>query len=254
MEKRGKIVAIGGGEMGRPGYPVETTAIDKEIIRLTGKRHPNALLLPTASADSETYYPTFEKQYGKRLGCKTDVLYLIKEKHSKKEIERKIFGFDIVYVGGGNTLKMLNIWKRIGFDKILKKAHDRGIVLCGVSAGAICWFGYGHSDSMSFYNPKKWDYIRLKCLNYVKCIACPHYDGADRRKEFRKMIKKIGGVGIGIDNCCAMEFVDNKYRVIISKKGANAYKVYNRKGKVVEERIDQKKEFASISELFKKNL
>src|SRR3989338_5960150 len=99
-----KIVAIGGGEIGRPGYPVETTKIDKEIIALTGKTNPRLLFIPTASSDSELYYETVKKHFGKTLGCKTDVLYLINKDLSKKEIEQTIFGADIIYVGGGNTL------------------------------------------------------------------------------------------------------------------------------------------------------
>jgi dipeptidase E len=69
-----KIVAIGGGEIGKPGYPVETTKIDKEILRLTGKKSPRLLFIPTASDDSELYFETVKKHFGKRLGCTTDVL------------------------------------------------------------------------------------------------------------------------------------------------------------------------------------
>src|SRR3989344_2508736 len=122
-----KIIAIGGGEIGRPGYPVETTKIDKEIIALTGKTNPRLLFIPTASSDSELYYETVKKHFGKTLGCKTDVLYLINKDLSKKEIEQKIFGADIIYVGGGNTLKMMKVWRAIGVDKILKQAYERGI-------------------------------------------------------------------------------------------------------------------------------
>ncbi len=74
-----KIIAIGGGEIGRPGYPVETTKIDKEIIALSGKKIPRVLFIPTASGDSNGYTEVFNKYFGKRLGCKTDVLYLKKK-------------------------------------------------------------------------------------------------------------------------------------------------------------------------------
>src|SRR3989344_6273389 len=145
-----KIIAIGGGEIGRPGYPVETTKIDKEIITLTGKQKPRLLFVPTASSDTESYFEVVKKHFGKRLGCKTDVLYLIKEKPSKKEIEEKIFQSDIVYVGGGNTLKMMKVWRNTDVDKVLKEAYGKGIVLSGVSAGSICWFRWGNSDSRRF--------------------------------------------------------------------------------------------------------
>jgi dipeptidase E len=95
-----KIVAIGGGEIGRPGYRMETISIDKEIIKLSGKKNPKLLFIPTASSDSESYYEVIKKYFGKKLGCKNDVLYLLKNKISKEEIREKIFGTDIVYVGG----------------------------------------------------------------------------------------------------------------------------------------------------------
>ena len=187
----GKIVIIGGGEIGN----FETLPFDKRIVELAGKKHPKALLLPTASGDSELYWETFEKYFGKKLGCDADVLYLIKEKPSRKEIEKKILGSDILYVGGGNTLKMLKIWRKKGIDKILKKALDKNIVLSGLSAGAICWAKYGNSDSKKFGKLKSKKLIRLKGLNFVDLMICPHYDIEKHRKpSLRKMIKKQGGI------------------------------------------------------------
>jgi dipeptidase E len=100
----GKIIAICGGEIGRPGTKVETNAIDKEIIKLSGKKNPLLLFIPTASSDSESYYEVVKKHFGKKLGCRTDVLYLIKDKNTKTEIRNKILSADIIYVGGGDTL------------------------------------------------------------------------------------------------------------------------------------------------------
>ena len=139
----GKIVAIGGGEL----KDLDTLSIDREIVSLTGKKHPTALFIPTASGDAEGYWKTFQGIYGGMLGCKPEVLYLIKENPVKREIEEKILGADLIYVGGGNTMKMLKAWRKKGVDKLLKKAYGQGIVLSGLSAGAICWFAYGCSDS-----------------------------------------------------------------------------------------------------------
>ena len=80
----GKIIAIGGGEIGRPGYPATTTKIDKKIIRLSGKKSPKLLFIPTASLDSEGYIKSVEKHFSKKLGCKIDSLCLIKEKFHEK--------------------------------------------------------------------------------------------------------------------------------------------------------------------------
>ena len=146
----GKIVAIGGGEIGRPGTKIETLEIDTEIIKLTNKKNPKLLFIPTASNDSTGYYDVVKNYFGKKLGCDVSVLYLINETHTKKNIENKILSSDIIYVGGGNTLKMMTLWRKYEVDKILKKAYDNGIVMTGISAGSICWFNFGNSDSRKF--------------------------------------------------------------------------------------------------------
>src|SRR3989338_10326279 len=247
-----KIVAIGGGVMKTGGL----LAIDKEIIRLSGKKHPKLLFLPTATLDSELYWFYVDKHFGKKLGCRTEVLYLIKEKPTKEEIKNKILGTDIIYVGGGNTLKMMRLWRRLAIDKFLKTAWQRGIVLCGISAGSICWFESGHSDSMSFYNPQKWKYINVRGLGFIKGIHCPHFNsstlGVPRKKHFRDMIQKIKGRGIAIDNNCAIEFLDDKYRVITSKPAAKAYRLFKKNSKVIFERIPQKEELEPIATLYKR--
>ncbi len=147
---RKAIVAIGGGEIRTRG----TTDIDREIIRLSNREHPKILFIPTASSDSERYCQRFAEHFGKFLKCKTDVLLLLDAPPSAREIERKIFSANIVYVGGGNTLYMMRVWRRLGVDQLLRAAYHDGIVLAGISAGAICWFASGHSDSMSFYNQR----------------------------------------------------------------------------------------------------
>jgi len=244
----GKIVAIGGGEIGRPGYSVETTKIDKEIIKLSGKKHPKLLFLPTASEDSESYFKVVKKHFGKNLECKVDVLYLIKEKYNKKKIENKILNSDIIYVGGGNTEKMLKVWKKFGVDNILKKAYERNKpVLSGVSAGAICWFRYGNSDSRLKSTGKM---IKIKGLNFINSLYCPHYNAERKRKySIKKMMKTTPEIGIAVDNCCAIEIVDDNYRILSSKKNANAYKIYWDKGKFYQKKIKKNKEYSPIQHL-----
>lgn len=243
-----KIVAIGGGEIGRPGYPVETTKIDKEIIKLTGKVNPRLLFIPTASSDLESYLNVVKKHFGKRLNCKVSVLYLIREKLNKEEVEKKILDTDIIYVGGGNTLTMMKIWRKLGVDKVLVKAYKKDIVLSGLSAGAICWFRYGSSDPKPDVDPTK-----IRGLDFVNALYCPHYNiEKDRKADLKKMMKKTPGIAIAVDNCCAIEIVDGEYRVISSKKNANAYKVYWKRGKFHEELIEKKKEFMPIETLLSK--
>lgn len=247
-----KIIAIGGGEIGRPGYPVETTKIDKEIISLSGKKSPRVLFIPTASSDSESYFEVVKKHFGKRLECKVDVLNLIKEKLTKKQIAKKVFNSDIIYVGGGNTAKLLKVWKKTGADKVLIDADKKGIILSGVSAGAICWSIYGLSDSLRFNNSKA-NLIRVTGLGLINILYCPHYDFEPHRKAgLKKIMKKTSGVAIAVENCCALEIIDDKYRIISSKKNAKAYKVFWKKNKFYEDIIKQEKEFRPLAELLVK--
>jgi dipeptidase E len=248
------IVAIGGGEIRQ----LKTLAIDKEIVSLAGKKYPRLLFIPTASSDSENYVQAIEKVYGNKLGCKVDNLLLLREKPSKKEIEEKILSADIIYVGGGNTLKMMKLWRRLGVDKLLKSAYSNGTVLCGISAGAICWFEYGNSDSMSFYNPDNWDYIRVKGIGLLKGLMCPHFDGKTRgikrKKSFSQMIEKIGGLGLAIDNHGAIIFRNDTFRVINSKKDSKAYKLFKKGEKIISIQIETLKEFSPLKALYSKTV
>jgi dipeptidase E len=250
--KMKKIVALGGGEIGRPGYPIETTEIDREIIRLARKEKPNLLFIPTASGDAESYYEAVKEHFGKRLSAKTDVLYLLREKSDKREIERKILRADIIYVGGGNTFRMMRAWRKTGADILLKQAYENGKVLSGISAGAICWFRWGNSDSRRGNNPDA-DLIRVSGLGLINALFCPHYDfEEDRKPDLRIMMKKTPGIAIAAENCCAIEILDDTYRIIFSKPSANAYKVYWSKGEFFEELIQKKEEFEPLETLLRK--
>ncbi len=240
------IVAIGGGKIATR----QTLPIDREIIRLSQRKNPSLLFIPTASSDSEIYWKQVRDYFGGFLKCKTDVLFLMKEKPSRKQIRNKISAADIIYVGGGNTLQMIRIWRRLGVDKLLIAAYKKGTVLAGVSAGSICWFDSGHSDSMSFYNPRQWKYINVKGLGLIPGIHCPHYNGktrgVPRRKNFQDLIRKTGGLGIAIENNCAIEFRDGRiFKVLVSTPRAKAYRVFKREGKVVEEQIRSYSRFIS---------
>ncbi len=242
----GIIVAIGGGEI----KDLETLEIDKIIVGLTGKKYPKALFIPTASGDAEGYWDAFRKIYGNKLGCITDVLYLINEKPDEIEIKEKILNSDLIYVGGGNTLKMMEIWKENNVDKYLKKAWDRDIVLSGLSAGSICWFKYGHSDSQAFSGNEEWSYIKVNGLGFIDAFHCPHFNEDIREKDFKKMLKNFSNTkGIALDNNSAIIIVNDKYRIISSREDSNAYKIFNRNGEVISEVINKDTKFKNLNEL-----
>ncbi len=246
----GSIVAIGGGAI----RTLATEPIDREIFLLTGKPRPNALLIPTASSDALDYMPAFDRVYGRRLGCTTDVLYLLGSTPDPQIVAEKIDRADIVYVGGGNTLKMMRRWRHLGVDALLRDAFERGAVMCGVSAGAICWFDRGHSDSMAYYNPDAWKYIAVTGLGFVKGIACPHYNshtnGVPRREDFHQMLKRLRGPGLAIDNNCAVAFTDEGFRVLSTRRRARAYGLSVERGKVMQRKLPKSGHFMPVESLY----
>lgn len=251
-----KIVAIGGGEIGRPKdsggfYPIETTEIDKRILELTGKKNPKLLFIPTASYDSVDYFEVV-KSYFLNLGCgKVDVLY-IEDARAPKKLEKKILSSDAIYVGGGNTLRMMKIWRKFGIDKMLKKAASNDIVLSGLSAGSICWFSCGNSDSWKFSSGSE-KLIKVSGLGLIDALHCPHYNTElFRQKDLKKMMKNTPRlVAIALDDCTALEVVNGKYRILKSKKNAKARKTYWKNNKYIIEEIENNN-YMDLNELLQK--
>ena len=248
----GSIVAIGGGDVST----LATQLIDAEIIALSGSPRPNALFIPTASSDSVENWEGFDKAYRGSYGCDTDVLYLLGNAPSPESISDKIDWADIIYVGGGNTLKMMRRWRLLGVDVMLLTAYARGAVLCGVSAGAICWFDRGHSDSMSFYSPDGWSYIAVTGMGLLSGLACPHYNGdtggIPRRQDFHEMLRRKGGNGLAIDNDCAVAFTEVGYRVVAAMPESGAYSLYTHRGQVVERRLPITSEYQPTDTLYER--
>jgi dipeptidase E len=241
----GKIVAIGGGDM----VQLQTLPIDRRIVRLTGRKRPNALFIPTASSDSREYWEGFRAVYEGQLRCHAEVLFLLGDKPDPRDVARRIRCADLIYVGGGNTLKMMRRWRYLGVDQLLLRAYRKGTVLSGLSAGCLCWFDWGHSDSMCFYHPDDWDYVRVRGLGLIPALGCPHYDGEKRDQSFEAMVKRHGDVGIALDNHAALEVVDGEYRIITSASEAGAYRVTREWGRVRSEAIPQRRKPTALRTL-----
>lgn len=213
----GKIVAIGGGEL-REG---ETEIIDKYIVQLSNKSTPKLLFIPTASYDAEGYIELVKKKFGE-LGCVVDTLCLVTNTYSDEGIREKILSADIVYVGGGDTARMMEKWKEYKIEVYLKEAYEKGIVLSGLSAGSICWFVFGHSDSDFFLNQGQWDYIRVYGLGLIPTAHCPHYN-EEGREGFDDMIKEENIPGIALEDNVAFIEIDGEYQILKADKSRKAY-------------------------------
>ena len=247
----GIIAAIGGGEL----KDLETLSIDRAIVKLVKKKHPKVLFIPTASGDARGYWETFQIVYGEKLGCETEVLFLLnpKERPTATERKRKILSADIVYVGGGNTLRMLNLWRKLSVDVVLQQAYEKGVILSGLSAGAICWFRYGESNPHWFMRDGKRIGIplRVRGLDLLPFTCSPHHirEKAERMRKLPLMMQRTPGIALALDDNAAVVFRDNQYEVITSVSGAKVQKVF-REGKIVRWRTIEK--MGSVSELRKK--
>ena len=166
-----QIIAIGGGGFGRnPGEGI----IENYILNQSNAKNPNICFIPTATGDNEAYknnyYATFTK-----LNCNPVHLDFFKR---TPDLEDLINEQDVIFVGGGNTKSMLAVWKEWNLHEILMNAYKNGIVMSGVSAGAICWFDRGITDSYA-------DRLEIiDCLGMVRGIACPHFDEEIERKPY----------------------------------------------------------------------
>lgn len=222
----GKIVAIGGGELALD----ETRLIDEYIVKLAGKPEPRLLFIPTASSDAAGYIETVEDKFG-ALGCEVDSLCLISESYDDAEIRDKIFSADIIYVGGGDTDLMMQKWREFKVDDYLREAYTKGIILSGLSAGSICWFDFGHSDSISYRNKGQWDFIRVYGLGLIPAAHAPHYN-EEGREGFDAMVLEERCSGIALEDNVALLEIDGEYEIIKADKNRKAYLLWAQDGRL----------------------
>lgn len=229
-----KIVAISGGnnsDIKKNGLPqiYEQEEIDREIISLTNKNNPNVLFVSHAS-DEKFEIPGYNKivsTYGKMYSCPVRLLSIDMLKDSL--LTRSLVDWaDIIYVGGGNTRKMIELWRQYNFDELLKTACIEGKVLCGISAGANCWFSYSCSDYLQMdLNDPDAPYMILDGLCMVDLIFNPHANYKGRLEGIRDILKLNEKMGLSLSNNMAIEIVDEDYKLIegISSGGEEKFAI-----------------------------
>lgn len=222
----GRIVAIGGGDL------QSTEKINQYIINLSGADQPNLLFIGTASVDAYEYIESIHRCFEK-LNCAVKELSLYKEKYQDHEIDELFSWADIIYVGGGDTRSMIETWKKYQLDEKLKKIYQEdSAVLTGISAGAMCWFYGGHSDSESFSGKKDWNYIFVEnMLNIYPYYLCPHYNEPGR-ESFDQMMKNKNKKGIALENETAFADINGQIIFLRCRKDAKAYWIEYENGKI----------------------
>ncbi len=198
-----RILAIGGGELKNR----ETLSIDEYIAaeakKAAGENRPCGLFIPTASHDCMPYYNTFHKVYTGLFNVKTDVALTVGREIDPEKMRAKFERADFLYVGGGDTVFMLDHWKKSGLLQFIRDAYDRGVLVAGLSAGAICWFEEMYSDSVA-----EGEYAVYPGLGWIKGKISPHYN--ERMLDFDETVLYNRFRAWGIENDAAIEFADGE--------------------------------------------
>jgi dipeptidase E len=213
----------GGGFSMEPDNP----ALDQYVLDLARRPNPSVCFLATASGDAETYIDAFYVAF-RKLACRPTHVPLFAR---TPDLKTALLEQDVIYVGGGNTKSMLAVWREWGIPDVLRSAWESGTVLAGVSAGAICWFETGLTDSSGT------GLYPLSGLGFLPGACCPHYDGeTERRPALRRLVE--GGTittALALDDGAAAHFVNSKLaNVVSSRPRAHAYRVEHVHGQAVE--------------------
>ena len=209
MDKHIVVLGGGGWMMGEVQSKLDRYALD-----LTGKENPKVCYIPTATGDADEAIQRF---YDSGLSPNLTHFPLFKPGLNWRT---KLQEQDVIYVGGGNTRSMLAIWREWGIDKILRECYENGAVLCGMSAGAICWFEHGITDS----NPE--EYTVIDGLGFLCGLASAHFTGSDEKAElFSDFSQNYSNVPCyGISNYAALHFVNGQlYQSVTSKIDAKVF-------------------------------
>jgi peptidase E len=217
------IVALGGGGFSmEPANPL----LDDYILALTKKARPKVCFLPTASGDADGYVVRFYEAFARRA----EPSHLALFKRTVADLRAFVLEKDAVYVGGGNTANMLAVWRAHELDAVLREAWEKGVVLAGLSAGALCWFEAGVTDSFGPLAPLRGG------LGFLRGSMCPHYDGeVVRRPAYQRFVGEGLAEGFAADDGAALHFRGAELEAVVSSRPqARGYRVSWKCGAVTE--------------------
>lgn len=213
MNTKGKIVAIGGG-----GFEDgEMMPVFEKIVSLAEKKAPKVLSLPTAGHDCTDGEGVLEEIF-KSLGCSSfKTVTLTTMGLSPEEVKNEILSADIVFAGGGNLEFLMKVWNESGAAEALKEAFEKGIVLSGVSSGAMCWFEEGYDDC-----GENGSFMFVDCLGLLPGCNCPHFENAGWQ-SFIPAVRSRLRSGIACENGAALVYADGKYEPVTGRLGGTVW-------------------------------
>ena len=213
--------------------PGRTHPIVNYLLELANKPRARVAFLPTATGDADG---TLVGMYSRFPAERSERTHLALFHRTIVDIEAYLLAQDIIWVGGGNTANMLAIWRTHGVDRALRAAWEAGVILTGGSAGSLCWFEGGTTDSFNLH-----ELAPLRDgLGFLPGSHCPHYDGeAQRRPLYHRLIGEGFPAGYAIDNDAAIRFVGTELREVVSaREAATAYRVERSETGVVETALE----------------
>ena len=224
---RRQIVAFGGG-----GFSMEpgNRLLDDYVLGLSARARPRVCFLPTASGDADHYIVRFYRAFCASR-CETSHVSLFRRDGGAADPAEHLMSRDIVYVGGGSVISLLGAWRAHGLDDVLRRAWEAGVVLCGLSAGSLCWFAQGVT---AFHgSPRAVDGLGL--LPWSNCV---HFDEEPSRESaYREMLLDGMSAGYAAENGAALHFTGARLtRVVSSRPAARAYRMRRVAGRRVERR------------------
>jgi peptidase E len=209
-----QIVAFGGG-----GFSMEwgNTLLDDRVLALTGVERPRVCFLPTASGDADHYIVRFYRAFASSR-CEPSHISLFRRETGVGDPRAHLLAQDLVYVGGGSLVSLLGTWRAHGLDLTLREAWRGGVVLCGGSAGSLCWFS--HAVSAFHEGPPR----LIEALGFLPWSNAVHYaDEPGRRTAFRDAVAAGMPSGYGAGDGAALHFVGTELaEVVTSRPGARA--------------------------------
>lgn len=219
----GKIVALGGGVFENG----EVLPIIEKIYAVCAKINPSVLYLPTAGFDDMSDAEVILKPFKER-SVNVKALLLTDETLTEEQIKESILSADIIYAGGGNLEFLMNTFKKTKADVYLREAYEKGVVLSGLSSGAMCWFEMGWDDCGEDHS-----FVFVECLGILKGCFCPHYEGKSW-SNFKHAIKTMDFDGIAAEDGAALVFCDGEFSTVNGTEGGDVF-VFKRDNNYKEE-------------------
>jgi dipeptidase E len=223
-----QIVAFGGG-----GFSMESgnPLLDEYVLGLAGAERPRVCFLPSASGDADHYIVRFYRAFPAER-CEASHISLFRREQGPADLRDHLLSQDMIYVGGGSVISLLGVWRAHGIDEILREAWEAGVVLCGLSAGSLCWFAEAVTG---FHGTPR----RVEGLGLLPFSNCVHYEpGSSRRRAYHDFLREGLRPGYAAEDGAALHFNGAELsRVVASRPAARGYRLDTAGERVIEMRI-----------------